>query len=72
MSLLDEAKAAPLQHRHRRGEYTQDEMELAVAWARGEISVKQVAHALGKPMDTGTYAFLAHAIRAAHRMGVWL
>jgi len=71
MSLLSKAKAVPLASHHRRGAYTREEIELAIAWAAGIVTVKQVAGAIGKPMDTGTYAFLAHALRAGHAAGMW-
>lgn len=45
--------------------YSEEEMELALAWMRGEIGITQVCKALGKINLQGsdTYLFLARALR---------
>lgn len=42
--------------------FSQEEMELAVAWAKGEVSSKQVKNALNT--SSGEYLFLSRALRA--------
>ena len=43
--------------------YTEDELELALVWAKGEISTKGVAKALGAKYPNNVYCFLAVALR---------
>lgn len=66
--LLQRAKAfAHKDNYGNRGKFTsKDDVELAVAWAKGEISLSQVAHAYGFPVAHGSkvYCRLAIALRA--------
>ena len=74
MTLLDEAKAVQLRHTYRLGKaaerITDEDVELAVAWARGEVRLNQVHAALGKSNLILTQSFLAYALRAAVQRGV--
>lgn len=58
MSLLKKAKTAINQ----RFEPTDEQIELAVAWAFDEIKLTQVANAIEK-QTTGTYIFLARTLK---------
>lgn len=51
-TLLQKARAIKVKERASR-EATKDEVELAVAWAKGELSGQQVAGALGKNEISG-------------------
>jgi hypothetical protein len=44
---------------------TDQEVDLAIKWARQEIGYSDVAETLGKKWGTATYAFLARALKAA-------
>jgi hypothetical protein len=70
MSLLDKALSVSTD-KTRHGNFTPDEMELAIAWATGTITMTQAAGALGKPPASGTYTFMAQALKAAHSAGMW-
>ena len=65
MSLLEEAQQVPTR---RRGVVTPEEIEVAVAWAKGELMYRQVAvvfHPHPKKLGTnsGVYMRLAFALR---------
>lgn len=49
---------------------SEDEMILALAWMRDEISMTQAARALNKPVVAGNILYLfAKCLREAHRQG---
>jgi len=64
--LIEKAKLVPGRGRHR---LTDDQIELAVAWARGEISGIAVATAMNMGVGPGghysskLYLFLCYALR---------
>jgi hypothetical protein len=63
-TLLQKAMARDLTRRSSKL-FSQDERELALAWADGTITITQVAAALGA--KTGAvYPFLAHAMRKVY------
>jgi len=57
--LLDKAK--PINNNH---VYTNDEVELAVAWAKDKIGTRAVGRALGKNKNQNVYPFLALSLKA--------
>ena len=69
MTLLDKAKAVKISKRgtHR----SQEEIELAIAWAKDVIATNQVIKTMASPQANGTnvYSFLAIALRQAVREG---
>jgi hypothetical protein len=60
-SLLAMAQTVQLKRRGSRL-VTKEEMELALAWSKGLVSITQVAGALGSKTG-GVYPFLANALR---------
>lgn len=63
-SLLEKAKLAS--RRKGQSKTTQEEIELAVAWALGEVTLSQVKEALGLSKDRSgvrSYLFLAQRLR---------
>lgn len=46
-TLLEKAKQIPVEHNYRRPVVTEEEVELAKAWAKGEVTYNQFAIALG-------------------------
>jgi hypothetical protein len=68
MSLLDRAKAHPVQVRT---EIDPEQIEVALAWIRDEITISQAGHVLSAAKEPGsqTYVTLAIALRAAYRKG---
>lgn len=46
-TLLDKAKLVPANSRYSRA-ISQEEIDLAVAWARDEVSYKQITHAINR------------------------
>lgn len=48
--------------------YGEEEQELCIAWAKGEIGTSQVCNAWGKSPGT-IYAYLAQGLEAAARSG---
>jgi hypothetical protein len=63
-SMLDKAKEIPVANNIRR-EVTDDEIELAVAWLKGDISSGQAAKAYGKTDVSNTTTRLASVLRHA-------
>ncbi len=52
--------------------HTEQEVEVAVAWLRGEITAKQVATVIKKnSQGAAVYVFLATALKRAHQDG-WI
>ena len=67
-TLLEKAKAAPIQT-HYRGEFSPDQLEaLAIAWVQGEVSTSQARTAL-KRTGTSLYSVLATAVKRAVQAG---
>ena len=62
-SLLE--KAVAISTVRSRTNSSDDEQELAIAWAKQDISLKQVSGALGMSRPGNTYVFLALALRAS-------
>ena len=65
--------AKALEHkpgRKNRLDYTEQHAELAVAWLTNEISVSQVAMALGKNVSGTVYVWLCQSLRVAYRLGM--
>lgn len=50
-------------------DYPAEEVELAVAWVRGEVSGAQVSSALQLAQGTNTYAWLAPRLKRAFHIG---
>jgi hypothetical protein len=69
-SLLDRAKKVRVNSKTRDG-VTDEDIELALAWARGEIALKQVAVALGGVAATSAYARLAISLRKVFKDKKW-
>jgi len=67
-SMLDKAKEAPVASNTRK-EVTDDEIELAVAWLKGDISSGQAAKAYGKTDVSNTTTRLASVMRHAVTTG---
>ena len=62
MTLLDEALKRNI---HSKPRYSEEEMDLAVAWAEGRVRLSQVASVLSMPNTATAYNFLAMALREA-------
>lgn len=71
MSLLDKAKQSGAVKRATIS-YDAEQLELALAWMRGEIGMTQVSRALeiNENNRGGVYNFLAIALREAFRKGL--
>jgi hypothetical protein len=54
----------------RRSRYSDQEVELALAWLEGKINHGAMRGAAKLPVGSGSYAFLAVALRAAYRRGL--
>jgi hypothetical protein len=44
-------------------EYKQEEIELALAWVKGEVNMQQIQKALGLKNAANSYSFLVHALK---------
>ena len=63
-NLIDQAKDIKYQYQTKTSKViTQEEIELAAAWARGEITSSATSIVLGLQRGTNTYVFLAMALR---------
>lgn len=50
--------------------FTKDEIELAIAWAKGDVALKQVCVTLKMSQGSGkAFCFFASALRQAIRIG---
>lgn len=68
MTLLNKALAAKL--KRPRSSSSDEEIELAIAWLRGEIGITQVQVALqSKHSGSIAYLFLARSLRDAYAKG---
>lgn len=61
-SLLELAMSKQLPKKRNRA-YTDEQVELALAWANDEITITQVAHAIDTTVGTATYTFLALCLK---------
>lgn len=62
-SLLEVAKSAPIK-RFNKIIVSKEDIELAVAWARSEITTEQVSHAKGfKKQNGSTYNYLLRCLK---------
>jgi hypothetical protein len=69
MTLLEKANAAP--NRDRKLQVSDEVIELALAWARDEISLAQAITALkGERRKNSGYVDLARGLREAVRKGI--
>ena len=62
MSLLSKAKAVEITHGNK-SSYTDEEIELAMAWVRGEISLGQLHTVKKFKSSNQAYVFVARALR---------
>ena len=71
MSLLDRAKSFPRAAKAKaRNRFGHQEIDLALAWASGEIQLQQVGRALRRPPQGAVlYIFLARALKQAMKRG---
>jgi hypothetical protein len=60
MSLLDQVKKIKISSKVKKN-YTKEEVEVAVAWAKGEVSAGQIQKAL--PIKCSVQTFLLGALR---------
>jgi len=52
----------------RKKKYSEEEIELALAWLNDQVTMSQVAVALKMKNKGGVYSFLAQALRQHHLM----
>ena len=69
MSLLDKVKATPKSRQGRRAEITQDEIELALALLKKEVTLSQAASTLGITI-TGVYVWAFPRLVEAQSQGL--
>jgi len=62
-NLTDKARKVPI----KRGDYSKDEIELAVAYVKGEVSYMQIQRILG---INNAYQFIAPRIKRAYEKGL--
>jgi len=62
-SLLELAMSKKLPKKHNKV-YTEEQIELALAWANDEITITQVAHAINATVGTAVYTFLALCLKS--------
>lgn len=65
MSLLEEAKKIKIKPRNR--EINIDQIELAIAWLKDEITISQVSKVLGGRHGNAAYHYLAIGLRQAFK-----
>lgn len=63
MNLLEKAKSNPTPNK-KGSKPTNEEFDLAIAWAKGEISLPQVCFAIGKKQTGQGQIFLLRTLRA--------
>lgn len=61
-TLLEKAKETEV-GRGKKSLYSKEEVELAMAWATGELQLKQIKSVLGKGHSFNIYTFIALALR---------
>lgn len=60
-TLLEAARASVKKREAK--EYTDEQIELALAWVAGEVTISQMARVLGYSQPAAVYPFLALALR---------
>lgn len=72
MSLLEEALTLEEKVTNRRkvNQYSAEEVELALAWLKDEVTYSTLQVVAELPSGAGAYAFLAIAVREAYRRGL--
>jgi hypothetical protein len=68
MTLLEKAKSIPVSRTQQ--SISDDEIDLAIAWVKGEITFSQIAKALDYAGGNQPYAFVANSIRHAYAKGL--
>ncbi len=66
-SLVEQAKEIPIQHR--RKNFSNEELELVIAWLTGEITGTQVARVVKKP-PTGIASWIIPRLKEAYMLGL--
>jgi hypothetical protein len=72
VTLLEIAKSLPIDEKKKRAhalDYEPEEVELAIAWAKGEVALLQAQRALQIRNSSTTIHVLAYALRVAIRQG---
>ena len=70
MTLLEKAKQIKTKHA-KIGDISQEHMELALGWLKGEVIFTQISQVLfGKSGGTSVYIMLARALKKAHQKGL--
>jgi hypothetical protein len=67
MSLLDEVRAVKTKRVY---PVSDEDIQVALAWLRGDVTNAQIARALGRSSTNGPYVFLNRAIAAAFDQGL--
>lgn len=69
-TLLDKAKAVPINSRHLHEKFSEEErMQLSLAWLNDEITIGQVSKAFGIKGTSG-YTHMAQGLKHAFREGL--
>lgn len=68
MSLLSKAKAMPTEYKHNQSEASAEMIELAIAYAKHEVTMRQISKVLGTGSSQSINR-INHAIRSAIRTG---
>ena len=66
--LIEKAKSVKISPR--KLNYSDNHIELAVAWAKSEVNLKQCKKAIGEKYSANMYTFFAIALREAVRRGM--
>ena len=67
-TLLEAVRAIPITKP--RGPRKPLDAEVAVAWLQGQVTVTQVARAMGSGMGSQVYGWMLNSLREAHRLGI--
>lgn len=65
-TLLEKAREIPVM-KWDKHKCSDEEMELAFAWIRGEVTVKQAKKALGMTSSASLYVWLSRTLRSAYQ-----
>lgn len=69
-TLLDRARSAPPHISRRRKNITEQHIEVALMWAKGKLTSRQVAYAFNKRNAGGIYSMIALCLREHFTGGV--
>jgi len=71
-TLLQKAKQARTDRKNQVITYAPNDeaIELVLAWIKNEVTVSEVAGAIGQPAGAQNYSFLARTLRAAYEKGL--